>query len=53
MRIWVCIGVLVASTVNAYATPVPEIDAGSGLAAFSLLVPIGVLVWERWSKRRS
>ena len=27
MRIWLCIGILIASTVNAYATVVPEIGA--------------------------
>ena len=52
-RIWLCLGLLVASTVNAYAgvTGVPEIDAASGLAAVSVIGSIAALLWER--KRRS
>ena len=50
MRIWVSIGMLIATTVTAYAAvtePVPEIDAFSGLAAMSVVGSIAALVWER------
>jgi hypothetical protein len=54
MRIWLCIGILMASTVSAYATvTVPEIDAFSGLSALGLLGSIGALIWERRRKRSS
>ena len=48
MRIWLSLGILVASTVNAYAvSAVPEIDAASGLAALGVVGSIAALVWER------
>ena len=49
MRIWICIGMLIASTVNAYAlnVAVPEIDAFSGLAAMGAVGSIAALIWER------
>jgi len=54
MRIWICLGLLVASTVSAYAqtAPVPEIDAVSGLTALGLVGSIGALIWERRRKPR-
>ena len=53
MRIWICIGMLIASTVGAYASvvAVPEIDAFSGLAAMGVIGSIGALIWERRRKR--
>ena len=53
MRIWLCVGILVASTISAYAgtTTVPEIDAVSGLSVLGLLGSIGALIWERRRKR--
>jgi len=55
MRIWVCLGILIASTASAYAgaPPVPEIDAFSGLAAMAVVGSVGALIWERRRKRRS
>jgi hypothetical protein len=51
MRIWICLGILMASTVSAYATPaVPEIDAFSGLAAMGVVGSIAALIWERRRK---
>ena len=50
MRIWLVFGMLVASTVSAYADPVttvPEIDASSGLAAMGVVGSIAALIWER------
>ena len=49
MRIWLVVGMLLASTVSAYAsfTPVPEIDASSGLAAMGVVGSIAALIWER------
>ena len=50
MRIWIAIGMLMATTVAAYAAAevaVPEIDAFSGLAAMGLIGSIGALIWER------
>jgi hypothetical protein len=49
MRIWISIGMLVASTVSAYALTVnvPEIDAFSGLAAMGVVGSIAALIWER------
>jgi hypothetical protein len=50
MRIWIAIGMLMATTLAAYAGPVaevPEIDAFSGLAAMGLIGSIGALIWER------
>jgi len=55
MRIWIAIGMLMATTVAAYATDVsvPEIDAFSGLAAMGVVGSIGALIWERRRKRHS
>jgi hypothetical protein len=52
MRAWLCVGILIASTVSAYANPVavPEIDAFSGLAALGVLGSIAALIWERRRK---
>ena len=52
MRIWISIGMLMATTVAAYAaTPaVPEIDAFSGMAAMGVIGSIAALVWERRRK---
>ena len=52
MRIWISVGILIASTVGAYAgtpgTPaVPEIDALGGLAAMAAVGSIAALIWER------
>jgi len=48
MKIWISLGLLLASTVSAYATPVvPEIDATSGLAAMGVVGAITALIWER------
>jgi hypothetical protein len=48
MRIWLCVGILLASTVSVYAqVAVPEIDAFSGLAAMGLIGSIAALIWER------
>jgi len=42
---------LIATTVGAYAqiidTPVPEIDAFSGMAAMGVVGSIAALIWER------
>jgi hypothetical protein len=48
-RIWLGLALLLASTLSAYAivTPVPEIDASSGLAAMAVVGAITALVWER------
>ena len=53
--IWLCAGVLISSTVSAYAgfTEVPEIDALAGLSALGLLGSIGALIWERRRKHHS
>jgi hypothetical protein len=54
MRIWIAIGMLMATTVGAYAAatnPVPEIDAFSGLTAMGLIGSIGALIWERKRKK--
>jgi hypothetical protein len=54
MRIWIAIGMLMATTVAAYAdaqVAVPEIDAFSGLAAMGLIGSIGALIWERRRKK--
>jgi hypothetical protein len=51
MRIWLCVGILIASTVSAYASvAVPEIDAFSGLAAMGVVGSIAALIWERRRK---
>ena len=49
MRIWISVGILIASTVGAYAqtSAVPEIDAFSGMAAMGVVGSIAVLIWER------
>ena len=49
MRIWIALGMLMATTVGAYAgkTVVPEIDALSGLAAMGVVGSIAALLWER------
>jgi hypothetical protein len=50
MRIWLCIGIVIASTATAYAQAVPavpEIDAFSGLAAMGIIGSIAALLWER------
>jgi hypothetical protein len=67
MRIWLCIGLVIASmasaviasTASAYAecdedcvpVPVPEIDAFSGLAAMGVVGSIAALIWERRRKK--
>ena len=47
--IWLSIGILMATTVGAYAgiQPVPEIDALAGLAAMGVVGSIAALIWER------
>ena len=52
MRIWICLGILMASTVGAYAdgVVVPEIDAFSGMAAMGVVGSIAALIWERRRK---
>jgi hypothetical protein len=51
MRIWLWVGMLIASTVSAYAGPaVPEIDAFSGMAAMGVVGSIAALIWERRRK---
>ena len=50
MRIWISIGMLMATTVGAYALAplaVPEIDAFSGMAAMGVVGSIAALIWER------
>ena len=49
MRIWIAIGMLMATTVGAHAadTAVPEIDAFSGMAAMGVVGSIAALIWER------
>jgi hypothetical protein len=50
MKIWLSIALLIASTASAYAqvpSPVPEIDAFSGLAAMGVVGSIAALIWER------
>jgi hypothetical protein len=55
MRIWIAMGMLMATTVAAYAItdvrPVPEIDAFSGLAAMGVVGSIAALIWERRRKK--
>jgi hypothetical protein len=52
MRLWVCVAILLGSTVSAYAGTivVPEIDAFAGLAAMGVVVSIAALIWERRRK---
>ena len=49
MRIWLSLGILMATTVAAYAgvESVPEIDAFAGLAAMGVVGSIAALIWER------
>ena len=56
MRIWIAIGMLMATTVAAYAgivdpPAVPEIDALGGLAAMAVVGSIAALIWERRRKK--
>ena len=57
MRIWIAIGMLMATTVGAYAeygdpvAAVPEIDAFSGMAAMGVVGSIAALIWERRRKK--
>ena len=53
MRVWIAIGMLMATTVGAYAgfNAVPEIDAFSGLAAMGVVGSIAALIWERRRKK--
>jgi hypothetical protein len=52
MRIWISIGMLMATTVAAYAfVGVPEIDAFSGMAAMGVVGSIAALIWERRRKK--
>jgi hypothetical protein len=54
MRIWIALGMLMATTVGAYAgkTVVPEIDALSGLAAMGVVGSIAALIWERRRRKK-
>jgi hypothetical protein len=54
MRIWLSLGILIATTVGAYAgaADVPEIDAFSGLAAMGVVGSIAALVWERRRRKK-
>ena len=46
MRSWISLGLLIASTMSAYAgAVVPEIDATSGLSAMAVVGSIAVLVY--------
>ena len=57
MRIWIWIGMLMATTVGASAqiidgpAAVPEIDAFAGLAAMGVVGSIAGLIWERRRKK--
>ena len=53
MRIWLSLGILMATTIGAYAgaLDVPEIDAFSGLAAMGVVGSIAALIWERRRKK--
>jgi hypothetical protein len=52
MKVWIAFGLLLASTVSAFAgTVVPEIDAFSGLAAMGLVGSIAALIWERRKRK--
>ena len=53
MRILIAIGLLMATTVGAYAGVgvVPEIDAFAGLAAMGVVGSITALIWERRRKK--
>ena len=54
MRIWIAMGMLMATTVGAYAgssNAVPEIDALGGLAAMGVVGSIAALIWERRRKK--
>jgi len=54
MRIWLSLGILMATTVSAYAgrIEVPEIDAFAGLAAMGVVGSIAALVWERRRRKK-
>jgi hypothetical protein len=54
MRIWLSLGILMATSVGAYAgaADVPEIDAFSGLAAMGVIGSIAALVWERRRRKK-
>jgi hypothetical protein len=55
MRILIAIGMLMATTVAAYAppdVPVPEIDGFSGVAAMGVLGSIAALIWERRRRKK-
>jgi hypothetical protein len=51
MRILIAFGMLIATTIAAYASAppaaVPEIDAFSGMAAMGVVGSIAALIWER------
>jgi len=54
MKKWsvaVVAGVLALWVGNAYATPVPEIDAGSSVTALSILTGVVALAVERLRRR--
>ena len=53
MRIWLCVGILIASTVSAYAdaVAVPEIDALGGLAAMAVVGSIAAVIWDRRKRK--
>ena len=54
MRLWVCVAILLGSTVSAYAcaVPVPEIEALGGLAAMGVVGSIAALIWERRRRKK-
>jgi hypothetical protein len=54
MRIWLSLGILMATSLGAYAgaADVPEIDAFSGLAAMGVIGSIAALVWERRRRKK-
>jgi hypothetical protein len=55
MRILIAFGMLIATTVAAYAPPsidVPEIDAFSGMAAMGVVGSIAALIWERRRRKK-
>ena len=59
MRIWISIGMLMATTVAAYAgapwgdpSAVPEIDAFSGLAAMGVVGSIAAFIWDRRRRKK-
>jgi len=52
MRLVLSVLLLIASTISASATVVPEIDAYSGLAAMAAVGSIASLLWERRRGRK-